>query len=216
MSDHDLGDEQAYQAPDEHTVLRAYFAARAQDVQPSPELARRVAAIRPATGHRLLSRRASALALGGVALAGAAAFVLLAGQLSPGTDRPSPLAPPGTSGPPTRQPAASTPATVPGTGPSTGPGNGRGAGPATAIPVITPDPDPSAPPVPPSGSVPTSRVSPPAAPGSPDPSSPGPNSPDPNPVGPTPAGPDSPPTSASAPTPVVPSIRLAPPTMSGH
>ncbi|MBS2537201.1 hypothetical protein KGQ20_31035 [Catenulispora sp. NF23] len=76
-------------------ALRSHFATRAEEIQPSAELARRVAAIRPPARGRRLPLRMSALALGGVAVgAVATAVVVLAGHPGPAPEYPGPLAPP--------------------------------------------------------------------------------------------------------------------------
>src|SRR4051812_36514782 len=90
------------QSPDEpmqhaHDVLRAHFAERAEDIQPSVELARRVSTIRPSTRKPWPSMRLSVLAFGGVAIGAAAAVALLFSHPASTGDRPSPLAPPSTS-----------------------------------------------------------------------------------------------------------------------
>lgn len=83
----------------EHDALRAHFAARAEGIHPSAELARRVAAIKPAASGRRFSLRIAALAAGGLAIGAATALVLLIGHPGSGPEHPAPLAPPATGTP---------------------------------------------------------------------------------------------------------------------
>ncbi|WP_194891856.1 hypothetical protein [Catenulispora pinisilvae] len=78
-------------------ALRSHFATRAEEIQPSAELARRVAAIRPPARGRRLPLRMSALALGGVAVGAVVVAVVLAGHPAPASEHPGPLAPPRTT-----------------------------------------------------------------------------------------------------------------------
>ncbi|MEY9855711.1 hypothetical protein ABH935_001315 [Catenulispora sp. GAS73] len=90
-------------------ALRSHFAARAEDIQPSADLARRVAAIRPSSPGRRFPLRMSALAIGTVAAVGAATVVLvLSTQPASAPGHTTPVAPPASTTTPTPTPSTSS------------------------------------------------------------------------------------------------------------